>query len=90
MGPRSTCTPKYLYPPKVLTTETDAFSSIFGRTDLRIGPSKAKYCEEFDFEVRLPVRPPKLLRTRQKLLSDTEKFRPTIFFLPKIDLTGII
>ena len=40
--------------------ETDIFSSMFGRTDPRIGASKAKNCEEVDFEVRSSVEPPKL------------------------------
>ena len=39
---------------------TDIFLRFFGRTDLRIGASRAKNCEELDFEVRLSVDPPKL------------------------------
>ena len=39
---------------------TDTFSVIFSRTELIIGASRAKNCEEVDGEVRLPVRPPKL------------------------------
>ena len=35
------------------------FLSIFGRTDLVIGGSKAKNCVEVYFEVRLPVDSPK-------------------------------
>ena len=46
--------------PMVSAAETDIFSSSFGRTDLKISASKAKNCEQFDFEVRFPVRPPKL------------------------------
>ena len=42
------------------------FLSIFGRTDLIIGGSKAKNCVEVYFEVRLPVDPPKLAKTSQK------------------------
>ena len=40
---------------------------MFGRTDLRIGASKAKKCEEVDFEVRKPPNPPKLAKERKKL-----------------------
>ena len=40
--------------------QTDMFRAIFGRTELIIGASRAKNCEEVDGEVRLPVRPPKL------------------------------
>ena len=43
-----------------LRAPTDIFSTIFGRTELKIGPSRAKNCEEVDFEVRSPVEPPKL------------------------------
>ena len=40
--------------------ETAIFSSIFGHTDPRIGASKAKNCEEVDFDARKPPNPPKL------------------------------
>ncbi len=36
---------------------SDLFLAIFGRTELRIGASKAKHCEKFDFEVRFYVAP---------------------------------
>ena len=54
---------------KILTWflhETDIFSSIFGRTDPRIGASKAKNCEDVDFEVHKPPNPPKLAKERKK------------------------
>ena len=35
------------------------FSMILGRTGLRIGLSEAKFDAEVDFEVRLPLAPPK-------------------------------
>ena len=44
----------------VLTTETGIFSSIFGRTDLRKGVSRAKFYEKFDGDVRLPIAPTNL------------------------------
>ena len=40
--------------------QTDVFLTSFCRTELIIGASKAKNCEEFDFEVRLPLQPLKL------------------------------
>ena len=33
------------------------FWTFFGRTELILGASKAKYCEELDFEVRFHVAP---------------------------------
>ena len=56
------------------------FLSIFGRTDLIIGGSKAKNCVEAYFEVRLPVDPPKLAKTSQKRFP-TPKNAPEIFFV---------
>ena len=85
MVPLNTCTP-----PMVLAAATDIFSSIFGRTDLRIGASKAKNCEELDFEVRLPVRPPKLIHKGKKYCPTPKFFVNFFFFRPKIDLTGIV
>ena len=45
---------------------------IFGRTDLRIGLSKAKFGAESDFEVRLGVAPPKPAENAEKLISETD------------------
>ena len=80
----------HLYPPKVLAAETDMFSSILGRTDLKIGASKAKNCEEFDFEVRLPVDPPKLAQKGKKCCPTPKHFVDKHFSRPKIELTGIV
>ena len=38
-----------------LRAPTDIFLPIFGRTELRIGPSRAKDCQEVDFEVRFSL-----------------------------------
>ena len=54
------------------------FLSIFGRTDLIIGGSKAKNCVEVYFEVRLPVDSPKLAKTSQKRFP-TPKNSPGLF-----------
>ena len=55
------------------------FLSIFGRTDLIIGGSKAKNCVEVYFEVRLPVDSPKLAKTSQKRFP-TPKISIECFF----------
>ena len=58
---------------------TDIFSAIFSRTELIIGASRAKNCEEVDGEVRLPVQRPKLAYKgvkrfpRPKNLAETNK-----------------
>ena len=38
---------------------TDIFPTIFGRTELIIGASRAKNCDEIDGEVRFSIDPPK-------------------------------
>ena len=45
---------------------TGIFLMFFGRTDLRISPSRAKKCEGLDFEVRLLVDPPKSAQKGEK------------------------
>ena len=42
------------------------FSMSFGRTDLRLSPSREKYAEESDFDVRLAVAPPKPCQISEK------------------------
>ena len=62
-----------------LVAQTDRFLTFLGRTDLRIGASRAKSCEEVDGEVRLPVQRPKLAYKgvkrfpRPKNLAETKK-----------------
>ena len=73
----------------VLAAETVIFSSIFGRTDLIIGAFKAKKCEGFDFEIRLPVRPPKLAQKGETRYRDP-KNSLQFFFSPKIEMSGIV
>ena len=41
---------------------------IWGRTDLRKGASGAKFCEEFDGEVRLTVAPQKPGQNKENLI----------------------
>ena len=45
------------------------FLGFFGRTDLRIGGSRAKKCEGLDFEVRSSVDPPKSAQKGEKRSS---------------------
>ena len=40
--------------------------SIFGRTELRIGPSRAKNCQEVDFEVRFSLEASKPAQKGEK------------------------
>ncbi len=59
----------------------DTFLVIFSRTELIIGASRAKNCEEVDGEVRLPVQRPKIGLQRRKTISETEKSRRQNFLL---------
>ena len=48
------------------------FLMIFSRTDLRIGVSRAKNCEESDSDIHFCVAPPKTVKKteKQKFLTD--------------------
>ena len=56
---------------------------IFGRTDLRIGVSEAKFEAESDFEVRFAVAPQKPGRNIKKLIFRSENFADKIFSASK-------
>ena len=64
---------------------------IFGRTELRIGPSRAKNCEEVDFEVHFSLEASKPAQKgekrfpRPKNLAEKKQNNWT-----KIELTGIV
>ena len=49
---------------------------IFGRTDLRIGGSRAKFDVEVDGKVHLVVTPPKPFEINEKPIFLIRKFRP--------------
>ena len=49
------------------------FLMIFSRTDLRIGVSRAKNCEESDSDVHFCVAPPKTTKKAEKQKILTEK-----------------
>ena len=72
----------------VSAAETDIFSSIFGRTDLKIGASKAKNCEEVDFEVQIPVDLPKPAQKGEKGCSAPKNFVEKIFCGRKLNCRG--
>ena len=52
---------------------------IFGRTDLRISLSGAKFDEEADFDVRSAVGPPKPHKINEKLTFRSERFADFFF-----------
>ena len=60
-------------------------SSIFGRTDPRIGASKAKNCEEVDFEARKPPNPPKLAKECKKRRPRPKNFVDENLFRQKLN-----
>ena len=53
---------------------------IFGRTDLIIGQSKAKFCEESAGDVRFCVAPQKPGKNVEKRMFETNKFGEQFFF----------
>ena len=56
---------------------------IFGRTDLRIGVSEAKFEAESDFEVRFAVAPQKPGQNIKKLIFRSENFADKILSASK-------
>ena len=56
------------------------FWSSFGRTELIIGASKAKYCEESYFLLRFGVALQNPMKNSEKLISET-KTKPDLFLL---------
>ncbi len=54
--------------------------TIFGRTDLRIGQSEAKFDAEADFDVRSAVAPQKPDQIDEKLIFRSENFAKNIFW----------
>ena len=55
-------------------------SMIFGRTDLRIGVSGAKFDARSDFEVRLAVAPQKPSQNSEKLIFRTKNAKKNDVF----------
>ena len=78
-------------PMHMLVSETnvfvDTFFIIFGRKNLRIGVSKAKFDAESDFEVRLAVAPQKPGKNNKHLFFDP-KISPNVFFRRRKKIVG--
>ena len=65
------------------------FWTFFGRTELILGASKAKYCEELDFEVRFHVAPQNLDKITDKSgFPRPKQFRTKRFGRRKIKCWG--
>ena len=59
--------------PPSFAAVNSTFSTSFGRTDLRLSPSRAKLAEESDFDVRLAVAP-KPHQMKEKLVFGSKHF----------------
>ena len=68
----------------------DVFSINFGRTEVIIGASKAKFCRESFGEVRFCVAPQKPGKNREKLVFETKKMSNTKFLVSKNQMLGIV
>ena len=66
------------------------FWTIFGRTELILGASKAKYSEELDFETRFYVTPQIPDKNTEKRISETEKIRKKKVRVSKNEMSGIV
>ena len=68
----------------------DVFSMNFGRTEVIIGASKAKFCRESFGEVRFCVAPQKPGKNREKLVFETIKMSNKTFLASKNQMLGIV
>ena len=68
----------------------DVFSMNFGRTEVIIGASKAKFCRESFGEVRFCVAPQKPGKNRGKLVFDTKKMSNKKMLVSKNQMLGIV
>ena len=66
------------------------FLAIFGRTDLRISLSEAKFDAEADFDVRSAVAPQKPDQIDEKLFFRSQKFPEKFFSVPKNEMLQIV
>ncbi len=64
--------------------------TIFSRTELRIGVSKAKNCEEIFFEVHFYVAPGKQTKNSETQIFESEKIRKKKCSTSKNELSGIV
>ena len=63
---------------------------LFGRTDLRIGGSEAKFGVQADDDARLVAAPPKFHEVSEKLIFRSENFAETNFPASKNEMSGIV
>ena len=68
----------------------DVFSMNFGRTEVIIGASKAKFCRESFGEVRFCVAPQKPGKNRGKLVFETKQMSNKKFLVSKNQMLGIV
>ena len=68
----------------------DVFSMNFGRTEVIIGASKAKFCRESFGEVRFCVAPQKPGKNRGKLVFETKQMSNKNFLVSKNQMLGIV
>ena len=67
----------------------DVFSMNFGRTEVIIGASKAKFCRESFGEVRFCVAPQKPGKNGEKLVLETKNVEQKIL-VSKNQMLGIV
>ena len=63
--------------------------TLFGRTELILGASKAKYYEELDFEIHFDVAPQNREHNKNWIL-ETEQIRETKVRVSKHKMLGIV
>ena len=68
----------------------DVFSMNFGRTEVIIGASKAKFCRESFGEVRFCVAPQKPGKNMEKLVFETKKMSNKTILVSKNQILGIV
>ena len=68
----------------------DVFSMNFGRTEVIIGASKAKFCRESFGEVRFCVAPQKPGKNMEKLVFETKQMSNKKFAVSKNQMLGIV
>ena len=68
----------------------DVFSMNFGRTEVIIGASKAKFCRESFGEIRFCVAPQKPGKNGEKLVFETKKMSNRKMLVSKNQMLGIV
>ena len=68
----------------------DVFSMNFGRTEVIIDASKAKFCRESFGEVRFCVAPQKPGKNKEKLVFETKQMSNKKFLVSKNQMLGIV